>query len=363
MADYNNNNSSGIHILTENGSFGTGPFAEQATDLTCGTDYLFGVFATNSKGTGFYQGFSTFSTLACGTITHTATYSAGSHGSLTGTTSQIVVDSTDATAVTAVPDSGYQFSNWSDSSTQNPRTDTNVTGDITVTANFTAVQVVTHDLSYTAGSHGTLTGSTSQTVADGTNGTAVTAVPDSGYQFSKWSDNSTQNPRTDLNVTTDISVTANFTLIPVVQQGGGGSSGYSSGGSVATNPIQKPVVPVVPSSVNPPVSVLGSGMCPANLLLSQNLKQGAKDGFYNSYTHAKVNQVSILQKQLNRVLAVSYKQAAGPVDGKFGAMTKLGVQRLQMALNTMIKPSPLLKIDGVVGQATRTALNNSCGGM
>jgi uncharacterized repeat protein (TIGR02543 family) len=35
-----------------------------------------------------------------------------------------------------VPSTGYRFVSWSDSSTDNPRTDTNVTGDITVTANF-----------------------------------------------------------------------------------------------------------------------------------------------------------------------------------------------------------------------------------
>jgi hypothetical protein len=42
----------------------------------------------------------------------------------------------DGTAVTAVPDTGYSFVDWSDASTQNPRTDLGVTGDITVTANF-----------------------------------------------------------------------------------------------------------------------------------------------------------------------------------------------------------------------------------
>src|SRR5207244_8163414 len=42
------------------------------------------------------------------------------------------------TPVTAVPNIGYHFVNWSDSSIQNPRTDTNVMMDITVTANFGA---------------------------------------------------------------------------------------------------------------------------------------------------------------------------------------------------------------------------------
>ena len=43
-----------------------------------------------------------------------------------------------------------------------------------------------------------------------TSGTAVTAAPNAGYHFVKWSDNSTANPRTDTNVTANISVTAMF---------------------------------------------------------------------------------------------------------------------------------------------------------
>jgi hypothetical protein len=68
----------------------------------------------------------------------------------------------------------------------------------------------TYTLTYAAGTNGTITGSTSQTVAHGSNGTAVTAVPATNYHFVKWSDESTSNPRTDSNVTSDISVTAIF---------------------------------------------------------------------------------------------------------------------------------------------------------
>jgi hypothetical protein len=38
--------------------------------------------------------------------------------------------------VTADPATGYHFVQWSDDSTDNPRTDTNVTGNITVEASF-----------------------------------------------------------------------------------------------------------------------------------------------------------------------------------------------------------------------------------
>ena len=66
--------------------------------------------------------------------------------------------------------------NWSDDSTANPRTDSNVTANVTVTANFA---VNTYTLAYTAGANGTLTGTSPQTVNQGGNGTAVTAVAES----------------------------------------------------------------------------------------------------------------------------------------------------------------------------------------
>ncbi|MDR3388588.1 MAG: hypothetical protein P4L92_16195, partial [Rudaea sp.] len=68
----------------------------------------------------------------------------------------------------------------------------------------------TYTLTYTAGANGSITGTTPQTVNSGGNGTAVTAVPNAGYHFVQWSDASTANPRTDTNVTANISVTASF---------------------------------------------------------------------------------------------------------------------------------------------------------
>ncbi len=101
------------------------------------------------------------------------------------TTPQTVNHGSNGTAVTAVPSTGYRFVNWSDSSTANPRTDLNVTGNISVTANFA---INTYTLTYTAGSNGTISGTTPQTVNHGSNGTAVTAVPNTGYHFTQWSD-------------------------------------------------------------------------------------------------------------------------------------------------------------------------------
>jgi hypothetical protein len=70
----------------------------------------------------------------------------------------------------------------------------------------------TYTLTYTAGANGTINGSSPQTVNYGGSGTAVTAVAATGYHFAQWSDGSTTNPRTDTNVTADITVTASFAI-------------------------------------------------------------------------------------------------------------------------------------------------------
>ena len=111
---------------------------------------------------------------------------------------------------------------WSDGSTANPRTDTNVTANIRVSASFA---INTYTLTYTAGANGTITGTSPQTVNSGANGTAVTATPNAGYHFVQWSDGSTANPRTDTNVTANISVTASFAIDTFTVSAVGGPNG------------------------------------------------------------------------------------------------------------------------------------------
>jgi len=69
-----------------------------------------------------------------------------------------------------------------------------------------------YTLAYTAGVHGSLGGLLVQYVAPTFNGTAVTAVPNTGYIFRSWSDGSTENPRLDTDVNSDVNVTAGFVL-------------------------------------------------------------------------------------------------------------------------------------------------------
>ena len=66
----------------------------------------------------------------------TLSYVAGTGGTISGTTFQIVSSGSGGTAVAAVPNMGYHFVDWSDHSTNNPRTDTNVRGNISVSAIF-----------------------------------------------------------------------------------------------------------------------------------------------------------------------------------------------------------------------------------
>jgi len=74
-----------------------------------------------------------------GLLTYTFNYLADPNGTITGSSTQVVsADITGATgtAVTAVANDGYYFSDWSDGITANPRIDVGVTGDISVMANF-----------------------------------------------------------------------------------------------------------------------------------------------------------------------------------------------------------------------------------
>jgi hypothetical protein len=74
----------------------------------------------------------------------------------------------------------------------------------------TSTPSATHTITYLAGMNGTLSGSTTQVVADGGSGSAVTATGNQWFTFSNWDDGSTSNPRTDTGVTADHTYTANF---------------------------------------------------------------------------------------------------------------------------------------------------------
>ncbi len=136
--------------------------------------------------------------------------------------------------MTAVADTGYHFVKWSDDSTANPRTDTNVTANVDVTATFA---IDTYTLTYNVGTGGHLTGVTPQTVNHGADGTAVTAVADTGYHFVKWSDDVMTASRTDTNITDDLTVTAEFAHDTFTLDYAAGDNGHLTGAAHQTDVV------------------------------------------------------------------------------------------------------------------------------
>ena len=106
--------------------------------------------------------------------------------------------------LTATPSTGFHFVQWSDGSTEATRSVT-VTGEATYTATFAA-----SDYTISTGVYhekgGTVTGGGNY--AYGTQIT-LTATPDTGYWFDRWSDGSRENPRT-VTVTQSATYTAEF---------------------------------------------------------------------------------------------------------------------------------------------------------
>ncbi len=158
-------------------------------------------------------------------IGFTLTYTADAGGTISGVSIQGIPTGEDGTEVTAVPNAGCSFVRWSDGVMTATRKDTNVTSDLSVTAGFLRG---TFTLSYFAGEGGTIEGTTEQSVLAGDSGTAVTAVPNSGYTFVGWSDGVMTATRTDIEITSDINVTAEFDVIGNIVDfaGGNGTTEY-----------------------------------------------------------------------------------------------------------------------------------------
>ena len=145
---------------------------------------------------------------------YTLSYSAGAGGSLTGNTNQTVQHGQDGSAVTAVPDTGYDFVEWSDGSTDNPRTDTNVTANIDVTASFAL-----NEYTLTVNTEGNGTVGIDPDEATHLHGDVVelTATADPGWTFAGWSGDlsGTDNPA-NLVMDANKTVTATFTAVAPV---------------------------------------------------------------------------------------------------------------------------------------------------
>lgn len=118
------------------------------------------------------------------------------------------------TTIAATANSGYRFVQWNDGNTATIRTIT-VNADATYTAYFEAVtQYFTITVLSADETMGTASGSGAY--QQGTTAT-ISAQPHPGYQFARWNDGVTDNPRT-LVVTADATYIANFTTTQDIGQ-------------------------------------------------------------------------------------------------------------------------------------------------
>ncbi len=143
--------------------------------------------------------------------TFTVHYLAEEGGKIKGIADQILKAGADAAPVTAQADEGYTFVKWSDGIETPTRTDKNLSQDLTVTAEFEKKTYYT--VRYETDGNGTVEGKAEQSVEHGKNASSVTAIPNEGYEFVKWSDGTETPTRTDKNVTEDLTVKAEFEKI------------------------------------------------------------------------------------------------------------------------------------------------------
>ncbi len=101
--------------------------------------------------------------------------------------------------ICANPNLGYRFRQWSDGITTNPRTLV-VVGDTILTAEFEKIPASEYTVSVVVDAE-----------QNGAIQMTLTAVPDAGYKFTKWSDGNTDNPRTIL-VTENMTLSATFSV-------------------------------------------------------------------------------------------------------------------------------------------------------
>ncbi len=156
-------------------------------------------------------------------------YETDGNGAITGEATQTVVEGKDCSAVTAIPNAGYRFVEWSDGITTPERQDKNITSDKNITAIF---EKLFYSITYTSSGNGFIRGKTEQSVSYGENGSIVTAVPKKGYRFVEWSDGYKFESRYEKNVMQEIHLEAVFDVQVFTVEFTTDGNGYIEGESV-----------------------------------------------------------------------------------------------------------------------------------
>ncbi len=153
--------------------------------------------------------------------TYTLTYTAGTGGTITApATSPTTHNSGAVVTITAAPNTGYHFVNWTGdvgtvADVNAASTTLTMNGNYAITANFA---INTYTLTAGNDGHGTVTLSPAGGTYDYGTTVTLTPVPSSGYQFSSWTGANAGDIINTAGVYTIVmngnkSVTANFTLI------------------------------------------------------------------------------------------------------------------------------------------------------
>lgn len=121
-------------------------------------------------------------------------------GTTSGDTTALYLDQIE---ISATPNYGYHFSHWNDGNTDNPRIIT-LYYNTTLIADFAknTFSITTH----CDASHGSISGLSQSEYLDLVE---LTAIPNRGYQFVRWTDGNTENPRT-IELTQDTTLEAIF---------------------------------------------------------------------------------------------------------------------------------------------------------
>ena len=113
----------------------------------------------------------------------------------------------DNVTLTATPQAGYHFTQWSDGITTNPRTFV-LTQDTTFTAEFAHNPTITYVYDSQMGS---VTGPATTATGIAAENITFNATPNYGYHFVQWNDGNTDNPRT-IWLSQDTTFTAEFAI-------------------------------------------------------------------------------------------------------------------------------------------------------
>jgi uncharacterized repeat protein (TIGR02543 family) len=143
-------------------------------------------------------------------------------------------------SIGAIANTGYQFVQWSDGNTDNPRSIT-VTQDISYTATFAPVTQNTYRVTILSNDR-----SRGSVMGDGVYAANTTisigAIPNAGYRFVQWDDGNTDNPR-------GIMVTQDTTFIATFEPEVGITELETSAVAVYPNPATDNITITLPENV------------------------------------------------------------------------------------------------------------------